>query len=353
MYHSDTVNLDNESGMRQIDTQNMLQMTTNFQHHMHNAWLLGDKIPLSFSFQGTEIVVCGMGGSAIGGTMLRSLLAPQADVPVLINRSYKLPTFVDKNSLVIVISYSGNTEETISCFHQAIKRGCTTITASSGGQLGNSTEQADINIDIPAGMQPRAALPFILLPLARIMERMNITQPLGISESIQTVSELNATLSPSVPTALNQAKQFALMLTAPVLLYGFDVMAAAATRWRQQLNENTKLMAFDFSLPEANHNELMAWEHIPPAHATCIFLRSPQDQDWATKRFSFMTDIYQNAAQVINVNAAGPTPLAQLMYTVHLGDMVSLYAALARDIDPAPVKLIDDLKRFLAPTDDK
>jgi len=353
MYHSDTVNLDNESGMQQVDTQNMLQTATDFPHHMHNAWLLGDKIPLDFSFQGTEIVVCGMGGSAIGGTMLRSLLAPQADVPILVNRSYDLPAFVDENSLVVTISYSGNTEETLTCFHQAIKRGSTTITASSGGQLGDSAERADLNINIPTGMQPRAALPLLIIPIARIMERLNITPPLGIPESIQTVSDLLTSVGPSAPTASNQAKQIALLLTAPVILYGFDVMAAAATRWRQQLNENTKMVAFDFALPEANHNELMAWEHTPPEHVTCIFLRGPQDHDWVTKRFSFMTDVYRPAAQVINVNAAGPTPLAQLMYAVHLGDMVSIYAALARDIDPAPVKLIDELKRFLAPAGGK
>lgn len=341
------MNLDDVAGMRKIDKSGMLEAVARFPDQMEEAIRKGSTLPIHFSFQGTKMVICGMGGSAIGGDMVRSLLAPHAHLPVVVNRSYNLPACADDDTLVVAISYSGNTEETLSCFRQALEQGCTTIAVSSGGRLAEAAAQADLFIPIPTGMQPRAALAHLLFPLLEVLKRLEIAPPLGQKAAVNTVRELGAAAAPVLPVSSNRAKQMALSLTVPTLVYGAGVMAVAATRWRQQLNENAKMAAFDFALPEANHNELMAWERWPPEGATCILLRSPDDDPRIGHRMDFLQKVYGRQAQVAEVMVRGDSPLARLMYAVHLGDWVSVYAALARDIDPSPVSLIQELKRHL------
>ncbi|MGC9554624.1 MAG: bifunctional phosphoglucose/phosphomannose isomerase [Thermoplasmatota archaeon] len=345
------MNLDDVAGMQRIDKSGMLEAVARFPRQMEDAIARGEDIPVDFSFQGTELVICGMGGSAIGGEMLRFLLAPHAELPVMVNRSYSLPAFADEDTLVVAISYSGDTQETLSCFRQAVERGCTVMAVSSGGALRDMASRAHLYLPVPAGMQPRAALAYLLFPLLGVLEKLEVAPPLGQRTAVDTIRELSAAVAPPVPASSNRAKQMALSLTGPVLIYGADVMAAAATRWRQQLNENAEMAAFDFALPEANHNELMAWRHSPLDGATCILLRSPDDHPQIRRRLDFLHKTYAEQAQVIEVMTRGDSPLARLMYAVHLGDWVSVYAALARDIDPSPVPLIQELKRFLQERD--
>jgi len=165
-----------------------------------------------------------------------------------------------------------------------------------------------------------------------------------VIEEIRTYGEQ---LAPDTPTVNNPAKQLAGDMQGMPLIYGHGCLAAVATRWRQQINENSKMAAAAYAVPEANHNELMAWAQGQQQDATCIFLRQLDEPNVIARRFEYMKETYQRYASIVELRAEGSSPLARMLSLVHMGDYVSVYLALRRDVDPTPVSLIEALKRRL------
>jgi len=292
------------------------------------------EIEASYEFDGIKnVAVSAMGGSAISADIVKHF----SKIPFFIIRDYYLPPYIGEETLFIAISYSGNTEETLACFNEALKRKCKTIVITSNGKLA----EAKNKILIPKGMQPRAAIAYLLFPLINLLKANGVVdidckEALYLLESEkQKIDEL--------------AKEIAYEIEGVPIIYGYGVMASIATRWRQQFNENAKMPAFDFALPECNHNELEAWEGNVNG-VTCIFLRGIENERIKI-RFDFMKEIYEQKAKIIEIYAHGKNDFSKAMYALFLGDLTSLYMAERNRVNAEPVNLIKKLKEKLSTQD--
>jgi glucose/mannose-6-phosphate isomerase len=330
--------LDDLEEIKRIDTSNMLGFIGNFPRQIEEAIQITENIEIE-DFNPSQIVIAGVGGSAIGGDILASWLFKRIKIPIFVNRAYKLPTFVDENTLLFAVSYSGNTEETLSLFEEGIKKGCRIVAITSGGKLKEHCEQENVKIIcIPKGVPPRAAVAYLFIPIVGIIKK------------------LRERLIPENPKDDNPAKQLALQLHGETpIIYGFGIFNPIARRWQTQLNENAKVLAWHGSFPEMNHNEMEAWAHdYDPKRFTVVLLRDDfLLENRLQKRVKLTKDtIFKNYAKnVIEVVAEGGMEkdyLSRMLYSVYLGDFVSIYLAILRDIDPTPVLAIEGFKRDLA-----
>lgn len=300
-----------------------------------------------------QIVVAGMGGSALGAEFIRSYLSDRLPVPLIIVRDYKLPSYVGPKTLLFVSSYSGNTEETLSCLEAAKQSGVQIVVCSSGGKL---KVEADANgypyIQFPAGFQPRLAVLFQVRAYAQVFEQQGWTSGIvsELEDAADWVSNQAGTWMLDSPTADNQAKQIAEKLVGnPVVIYGGPTLALPAMKWKIDINENAKNVAFYNSLPEFNHNEFTGWLHPEQKHLSVIELQSSLDHPQISKRFEVSNRLLSGKMpRPIIVNAKGETKLQQMLWTLLLGDFVSAYLAFLNGIDPTPVDMIEKLKKELA-----
>jgi len=299
------------------------------------------------------VVVVGMGGSAIGGDLLRTLAADTATVPVFVARSYTLPAWVGANTTVIASSYSGNTEETLSALEEACARGASVACVTSGGEVHRRAEEQGFpHVLVPGGMQPRAALGYSLTALLTIAERMGLLRldPGAWSETQHRLEHQAQALS-QMPD--NRALMLARDLdgTLPFIYAGTGLLEAVALRWQTQIHENAKMLATGALFPELNHNEIMGWEDAGAIHdqVSVVVLRHAGDHPQVRRRMDVTRSLVADrAAGWTDVYAEAQYPLARVMELVHLGDWVSFYLAMLRGLDPTPVDLIGRLKATLA-----
>lgn len=302
-----------------------------------------------------NILISGLGGSAIGGDILRSYALAQCAIPLIVNRDYVLPAFVDNQTLVMAVSYSGNTEETISAYQQAQKSGADIIVISSGGKLSAlAKEDGFMVVEVPGGMSPRAASGYLFCPMALILEQMGILT--GVSRDIlqtaQVLTDLRAEINPAIDND-NPARQLAREMKdrIPVIWGSSGHSEIAALRWKAQINENAKSPAYYNVFPELNHNELVGFEAPKEllTHLLIIILRNPTDHEQVKKRMQISQDIIrEQVAGVIEVEARGQSWLARLYSLIYMGDYASFYLALEYGINPTPVNVIDYLKAALS-----
>jgi glucose/mannose-6-phosphate isomerase len=252
---------------------------------------------------------------------------------------------VTEETLFIALSYSGNTFETFSCFSEAVKRNCTTISMSSGGKLEDHAKKAQYYVKVPPNLPPRTAMAYLLFPLLSILSEYKLVKKQDVSATLKIARQARTEMRKSICFERNEAKQFAKKIKGIPLIYASDFFSPVAKRWRQQFNENAKHMAFDFSLPDANHNEIMAWTNKVKGDYTCIFLHNNNENEKVSKKFDFMREIYGTKAHLLEFFAEGRSKLAQLIYAVYMGDFVSTYFALLKGVNPTPVPLICELKR--------
>ena len=303
----------------------MLEIVKKFPEQVEEAM----KMDIEFSIEGIKsIAVAGMGGSAISADIIKHF----SKLPFFVIRDYKIPSFLNEYTLFIAISYSGNTEETLTCYKKA-KRICKTFAITSGGKL---SEMEENKLLIPKNMQPRAAIAYLLFPLAKFLAKNNLLYNIDLEETLYILKSNKEQMQYA-------AEKIANSIEGIPLIYGYGVMASIAKRWRQQLNENAKMTAFDFSLPECNHNELEAWERNGKDF-TCIFLRNKDEDEKIKKRFEFMKEVY---GKVIEVFSIGKNDFAKAIYLLHIGDLVSAYKAAIDGVEAEPVDLIAKLKKFL------
>ncbi len=303
-----------------------------------------------------SIVVTGLGGSAIGGDLARSVAGKNLYKPLIVNRDYDLPAFVGDTTLVFACSYSGNTEETLSAYRQAAKAKSFIICITSGGKL-QALAEAEGNpvLMLPAGLPPRAALGHSLFMLLSAMQTLGALPDMtdSIDETVELLIDLRNRYSPTKPESANPAKNIAGSLWGKIIaVYGSSaLLEATAFRWRSQIEENAKNLAFHHVLPEMNHNEIVGWKY--PADALqkigVLLLRDKGDHPQVQKRFELTKEIITGKAGALHeVWSEGESLLARVMSLIYLGDYISLYLSYLNRADPTPVEVIDYLKNKLS-----
>ena len=301
--------------------------------------------------QVNKVVILGMGGSAIGGDLVNSLVAVEAKVPILVQRGYSLPTFVDSETLLIASSYSGKTEETLTSFREALDGDSKKLVITTGGTLKAMAEEKNIplfSFDYEA--QPRAALPFSFLPILGFLQKLGFIgdRSTEVAEMVLVLSQLAQKINEMAPLGRNQAKQLAQALHGRLtVVYGGGMLSEVAHRWKTQINENAKAWAFYEAFPELNHNAVVGYQ-FPPELATrlmVVLLRSPRLPERLLLRYRITSQLLKQVNIPHQfVDGYGITPLTQMMSLVLFGDYVSYYLAILNQIDPSPVEAIDFLK---------
>ena len=298
----------------------------------------------------------GMGGSAIAGELTAALVADEAPRPFLVVRDYHWPACVDRTALAVLSSNSGNTEETLSLASEAVARGVPCAAIASGGALATMAGEKGWPLHrLPGGMPPRAALFHGWVPLTRFVHRLGWgPDPLpGWREAAVLLRRRRAETGSAAPEASNPAKRLAREL-AGRSLYVYSAPggpAAVAVRWRQQLNENAKLLAHSSVVPELNHNEIVGWQQCSPVTRSLavLLLRDGEDSAAATARLDLTAEFAaRQGAAVHEIRSQGESRIARLASLVQFGDSLSLYLALLGGVDPTDIASIDEFKRRLA-----
>lgn len=336
------------------DSQNLHDALRAFPGHCREGWTAGLAVAGPRP-QPSAILICGMGGSAISGDLLRGLMASRAPLPVLVHRNYGLPAWVDASTLVVILSYSGGTEESLSAFATARERGASLLAVTTGGTLGRLAAEAALPVvTIPAGLPPRYALGYLFFGLLGAMQTWGLcTLPEGEREEAlalieDTVGRLASEEDDNPALAIARD----LVGTLPVIYAGDDTLGAVAYRWRCQFNENAKVLALHHVVPEMNHNEIVGWENYPERLKNCavLALRDAGDHPSVSTRIDISLDIIRPlAGRVFELRSTAHHPLGRLLELLCLGDWVSYWLALLLATDPFPIANIDTLKRALAP----
>jgi glucose/mannose-6-phosphate isomerase len=299
----------------------------------------------------TNIVLAGMGGSALAALMFTTW--PKMLVPFEISRDYDLPPTVTKNSLFIASSYSGNTEETLEALTQAEAVGCKIIVIAAGGALSNKAREKGYPLfEIPGGYQPRMAVFYNFAALVQLYDVIagNAEKTEELRAAADWLGERAKSLLADVPTASNQAKQLAQELVGnSIVIYSGPKLFSAAYKWKINFNENSKNIAWCNQLPEFNHNEFLGWtSHPVDKPYKVVDLRSSLEHPRVLKRFEISERLLSGRRPSPEVVIPeGDTLLQQLLWTIQLGDFVSLYLALLNGLNPTPVELIEKLKNEL------
>jgi glucose/mannose-6-phosphate isomerase len=344
----------NEKDIKRCDNSNMFEVLVNFNKQITEAVTIGNNITIKENYSDVKnIVICGMGGSAIGGDLLRSVLQYEIKLPVYINRNYRLPAFADGNTLVIASSYSGNTEETLSAYVEAKEKGCKIICISSGGNLSLLAEnEGRLLIKVPRGYQPRCAIAYSFFPLLILMYKLGfVTDKSNDIEKI--ISRMKSRSSEYIVlNEHNPAIKIAQYLQGkyPVIYSSSDLLDIANLRWRGQINENAKSLAFGSLLPEMNHNEILGWQENPELmkKLVIISLEDKDDHPQIKKRQKIMFSLISSFANMlVELEGDGENHLERLFDLIHLGDWVSFYLAILYKVDPTPVEKINYLKSKL------
>ncbi len=294
------------------------------------------------------LLVCGMGGSAIGGDLAAAALGDRLTRPLLTVRGYELPSWATPEWTALCVSYSGQTEETLACFAAAEALGARRMVVSTGGALADAAREADVPVvGLPGILQPRAAVAYMFVTAAEVAALA------GAAPRIHTEIDTAAAFLEERSDELRaRAAELAASLdgTVPVV-YGADLTAPVARRWKTQVNENAKLPAFFSELPEADHNELCGWAGAPPGTRFSVVLLEDADQHpRERRRFELTAEaIAADGAEATRVETVGETRVERLLWTVMLGDLVSVALAEARGVDPVPVDAIEGFKAALGP----
>jgi len=327
----------------------MIDVLDRFPEQCRDALSIGKGFHLDLPEGIDQVIVCGMGGSAMAGEIARRFAA----VPVFINRNYTLPPFIDADTLLVAVSYSGNTAETLSGLEQGISAGLPILTVSSGGKLREIAQKEGIPfLQIPSGYQPRAATGYLALPLLTVLESAGLlSAKIDQDELLDALAKVQARCTAAVPTQENPAKRLAQRVYRAIPgIYGTAGNTdLVAMRWKTQINENAKQPAFHNVIPELNHNEILAFvDEGLRKGLHCIFLENDYDHPENRKRMEIMRGLLTERA-VPNeiIEAEGKSELSQVIAQIYFGDYVSYYLAIMNGTDPTPVELIESFKKKL------
>jgi glucose/mannose-6-phosphate isomerase len=325
------------------DRSNQLEDVLALPDHLSDAlWRVESARIESFDAPG-GLVVCGMGGSAIGGDLAAVAFGNRLTRPLTTERGYELPFAMLPDRAVLCSSYSGDTEETIACYEAAEALGARRIVATTGGELAKAARADGVPvIGLPAGLQPRAAVGYLFTVAAEVAALT------GAAPGLRTeIDSAGAHLRDAGPTLVERAEELAGRLAGSIpVIYGANLTEPVALRWKTQVNENAKLPAFNAALPEADHNELQGWDGAEQAgRMSAVFLEDRDQHPRVRQRFEVTAAMVEPEAHyVTRIETEGDSRTERLLWAVMLGDLLSLQLAAARGVDPSPVAMIDRLK---------
>ena len=319
-----------------IDKSNMYKVLEDFPRQIQEGYKLGEGIDIQVPVE--NIVIAGMGGSALPGEILKTYL--DIEVPVHIIRNYNLPRYMDKKTLLFVISYSGNTEETINCYRQGLRIGCPMVVIASGGKLEQLAEKQDVEfIKIPKGIQPRCSYGYDFFAVLRVLENSGI-----VEKQENYIKKTFEMLSRDIYQ--DYAKKVVEKLENKIpIIYSSEKNWAIAYKWKINFNENAKIHAFYNIFPELNHNEMVGYTHMFADYAA-IIINDDDDYPRIKKRMQITKKIIkENDCNVIEVSVKGSSRMAKIFSAIYIGDWVSYFLALKYETDPTPVEIVERFKK--------
>ena len=352
--------LDDLSAIAELDSLDVLGAVEAFPEHCHHAWTLGGQVEDLPDATGIEsVAVLGMGGSGSAGDVVRAIVEPRLPVPFRVFKDYgPLPEWVGRNTLVLAISYSGNTEEVLAALDNAHARGSRLVTISSGGRLAEiAVEYGSAHVSVPTGLpQPRAALAYLAMPVLAVLASMGLVPDLGddVDETVEVCGEIVDRCHRKQPLADNVAKQIATILAGriPIVYGAAGLGAAAAYRFKCDLNEYAKQPAFASEFPEANHNEIAGWgvlDDLTTKHFAALIIGEVEEDRRIARRVNVMHELMRDHfASVAGLTASGTGEMARLFSLLLIGQLSAIYAGIANGVDPGPVEAIENLKARLA-----
>ncbi len=324
----------------------MRELIKQFPNQLLESVEISKSYSISISVEIKNVVVCGLGGSGIGGEIIKQWVRLEGNFPVETCHNYTLPGYVNKETLVIVCSYSGNTEETLSALEQALDKKANIIGISSGGTIENVLrENSKHCIKIPGGLPPRSALAYSLVQLVEIFEQCNLVSTSLKEEVVKSIHLLQYE-QPEIEAIAG--KLLKKSESKQILFYSEESFRPALLRACQQINENSKALSFFNVVPEMNHNEIVGWA-AEPQDLFVVFIRSNLENDANKKRLDITSKIISKKTDSrITVNAIGVGLVQQTLYLIHLLDWFSLLKAEEKGVDVMEVDIIDFLKSELA-----
>lgn len=355
--------LDDPQAFRRVDKGNMLELCLKTSEFCKDAIAKSRRFRLPKTVKISKrkeinygkpknVVIAGMGGSAIGGDLLHDWLLNRIKVPIEVCRDYYLPAYADEGTLVFVVSYSGETEEALCALLDAIKRNCMIIAIASGGALISFAQRLHLPyITVRSGFQPRVAVPYLFFPVVLVMEKLRLVGSIDgeFKETIKVLETLAKENSPKVPQGRNIAKKLAweLRSTIPVV-YGFRQYRGVAVRFKSELNENSKIPAKHESFPELNHNDVVGWEASErlTKRFTVVLIRDKDEPPEIHNRIEATRKlVLPKVRKPLEIFAVGKSELAKMLSVLFLGDLTSIYLAILLGVNPSPVNIITKMKK--------
>jgi glucose/mannose-6-phosphate isomerase len=350
------MNLDDLQSIKKIDTLDMLGSINGLPDQLEEAWEAGQSFPLPDELRKTKrVVIAGMGGSAIGGSLLTAYAAPLSGAPIVVWRDYSLPAWAKgPETLVIASSYSGNTEETLSAYQSALENKCSILAMTTGGKLAAAAEKDGVQTwKFAFRGQPRAAVGYTFaLPCAVAARLGLLPDPAGdVAAAAAAMRMQMKNIGVDSPAANNASKKLALKEAGKsVIIFGADYMAPVARRWKGQVSEIAKAWAQFEELPELDHNTIAGT--VQPREvidrAVVVLLRSTFSHPRNDRRIDITRELFARQGwQMEEVAGVGDGPLSQMYTGLHFGDYTAFYLAILYNTDPSPVAVIEDLKKML------
>ncbi len=329
--------------IREVDPSGQLDDVLALPNHLRDALWRVESAGLEPVDDSPGLIVCGMGGSAIGAGLARAAMGDSLGLPMLVFRDYELPPWTAPNRAILCSSYSGNTEETLACFEAAEAIGARRYVATTGGALADAARKADVPvIGLPAGLQPRHAVGYGFTVACEVAALVGVAP--GMRTEIDTAA---AHLDELRDELVAEAAEIADRLAGAVpVIYGCDLTVPVAYRWKCQVNENAKQHAFEHQLPELDHNEIVGWTYNGGGlRCAAVFLNDCDQHPRQRERAELTAKLIEpSAAAVVEVETSGETRVERLLRLVMLGDLVSLHLAAINGVDPEPVDVIERLK---------
>lgn len=325
----------------------MKQLVAAFPTQLREALIIGQSYKFKTAKRSFDnVVLTGLGGSGIGGSIIQNYVSDKLAIPFNVNKDYHMPAYVGKDTLVIVSSYSGNTEETLMAMQQAMKAKATIVCVTSGGKIADIADKKKMDcILLPAGMPPRSCLGYSLLQSLFVLQHFDLLKT-DFEKEINAAIKL---LEKDEKDIQKQAKALTKKLVGKTpIIYAASDFEGVAIRFRQQINENSKMLCWHHVVPEMNHNELVGWRD-KDANRAVVFLRNENDYDRTQLRMEINKKVIKKyTSNITELWSKGKSYFERAFYIIHLTDWVSVYLAAARDMDDTEVKVIDFLKGELA-----
>lgn len=336
---------------KQYDSGNMYEVLKNYYQQVQSVVEKRIQIDRAKYTKIEKIIVTGLGGSAISGDVVYTLFQDQLSIPFFVNRNYNLPKFADEETLVIACSYSGNTEETLASFDEAIEKKCEVVTISSGGKLKEKAiEHKLLHLEVEGGYQPRCAIGLMLTTLIKFLDESGfIFFQNGFYENvINLLKEKSAEYSSENGSPYDFATK--LIGKFPVI-HSTELLQSINVRLRSQLAENSKVLSYSGIIPELNHNEIIAWEKYDEKFLPAILIQIIDENDHLRNRlrFDITRDILSEVkVEILRLKSDQPTFYLRIFDLIYYVDWVSFFLAVNRKVDPTPIKNINALKEALS-----